>query len=331
MVLASLTMTMLKRRWRMSNKSPYKIDLENWYNLLPTNVPSQIPLNPFPTVRKHETYLLPEEEGIRFDQGKTPVHLLPPELLIEVAKVLDFGAKKYSFNYRTEWDRLLDAKDVIKIKITTPTTDVVHVMKKNSEELILSSQNDKDKTVGIGRNEIQTKLRNTPDVGLLIQDAVNEMRKLGEKTGFVNWGLRKNNLLNTSQKDVPFVDPVNTFTLTIVTTQGSFEESYALNTTMDLDFWETIWWDLCKQFSISKPLNGVGTRNWEKGMDWSRVYSSLMRHLLAWWNGEDNDPETGLPHVAHIATNAAFLVAYNARNVGKDDRPVKEKTIGTTS
>jgi hypothetical protein len=64
-------------------------------------------------------------------------------------------------------------------------------------------------------------------------------------------------------------------------------------------------------------------RNWEKGMDWSRVEASLRRHLLRWKMGEDIDPETGLLHVAHIATNAAFLIAYTRRGVGNDDRPSK--------
>ena len=62
-------------------------------------------------------------------------------------------------------------------------------------------------------------------------------------------------------------------------------------------------------------------RNWEKGMDWSRVYASLMRHLVRWQEGEDIDPETGLNHIAHVACNAAFLLAYINRENGKDDRP----------
>lgn len=64
-----------------------------------------------------------------------------------------------------------------------------------------------------------------------------------------------------------------------------------------------------------------GDRNWEKGMDWSRPYSALLRHLLAWWGGEDNDPETGKSHLWHVATNAAFLVAYEERKIGNDNRP----------
>jgi hypothetical protein len=64
-----------------------------------------------------------------------------------------------------------------------------------------------------------------------------------------------------------------------------------------------------------------GGRNWEKGMDFSRPFSATMRHLTAWWQGEDHDPETGLSHLAHAACNTLFLLAYSLRGVGRDDRP----------
>ncbi len=64
-------------------------------------------------------------------------------------------------------------------------------------------------------------------------------------------------------------------------------------------------------------------RNWEKGMDWSIPYGAMRRHQAAWWNGEKIDKESGLPHMAHILCNAAFLLAYEQRQVGTDDRPVE--------
>ncbi len=63
-----------------------------------------------------------------------------------------------------------------------------------------------------------------------------------------------------------------------------------------------------------------GDRNWEKGMEWGRVYGALQRHLTAWWAGEECDPETGKTHLAHAACCIAFLLAYEARGIGKDDR-----------
>lgn len=62
-------------------------------------------------------------------------------------------------------------------------------------------------------------------------------------------------------------------------------------------------------------------RNWEKGMDWGRVFSALMRHMWSWWRKEGTDPDTGLSHLAHAGCCILFLLAYEKRNVGKDDRP----------
>lgn len=61
-------------------------------------------------------------------------------------------------------------------------------------------------------------------------------------------------------------------------------------------------------------------RNWEKGMEWSRVYGALQRHMAAWWGGEDTDSETGLSHLAHAGCCIMFLLSYEKRNVGLDDR-----------
>lgn len=62
-------------------------------------------------------------------------------------------------------------------------------------------------------------------------------------------------------------------------------------------------------------------RNWELGMNWSRVFGALMRHMWAWWRGEDVDSETGKSHLWHAGCCIAFLIAYEQRKVGQDDRP----------
>lgn len=62
-------------------------------------------------------------------------------------------------------------------------------------------------------------------------------------------------------------------------------------------------------------------RNWELGMNWSRVFGALQRHLWAWWGGEAKDAETGYSHLWHAACCLAFLIAYEARGTGTDDRP----------
>ena len=61
-------------------------------------------------------------------------------------------------------------------------------------------------------------------------------------------------------------------------------------------------------------------RNWEKGMAYSRLFSALMRHCWAWFRGERLDPETKLHHLAHAACCVLFLLTYELRSIGKDDR-----------
>lgn len=62
--------------------------------------------------------------------------------------------------------------------------------------------------------------------------------------------------------------------------------------------------------------------NWANGngFEWSRLSGAMMRHMLAWSNGEDNDPESGLSHLYHAGCMLAFLVAHVERNKGVDDR-----------
>ena len=66
-------------------------------------------------------------------------------------------------------------------------------------------------------------------------------------------------------------------------------------------------------------------RNWERGLDYSRIYGALLRHILAWWEGEDLDPESGLNHLHHVGCCAMFLQTFVERGMNWcDDRPKPE-------
>lgn len=83
---------------------------------------------------------------------------------------------------------------------------------------------------------------------------------------------------------------------------------------------------------LTKVLTGgaqkYGDHNWSKngGMRWTRCYSSMMRHIQAWYGGEDTDPESGLSHLAHAMCNLSFLMEYERINQDGDDRPFKRKS-----
>src|SRR5512141_2583888 len=61
---------------------------------------------------------------------------------------------------------------------------------------------------------------------------------------------------------------------------------------------------------------GYGTRkhdrmNFMKGYTWALSTDALFRHFLAFLNGEQNDPESGLPHMAHAAWHALALTTFS--------------------
>ena len=64
-----------------------------------------------------------------------------------------------------------------------------------------------------------------------------------------------------------------------------------------------------------------GDRNWEQGFDWSGPYASMMRHLQAWFAGEDFDPESGMSHLAHAACNLQMLQQFEYTHKAGDNRP----------
>ena len=64
--------------------------------------------------------------------------------------------------------------------------------------------------------------------------------------------------------------------------------------------------------------------NWKKVPDAKRRYfNATIRHMTAWIEGEENDPETGLPHLAHAGCCVLFLLAMTP---DKTDSAERQKT-----
>ena len=89
------------------------------------------------------------------------------------------------------------------------------------------------------------------------------------------------------------------------------------------DPWHLAPWDAFRAIVTVLRFGAAkyGDRNWEGGMAWSRPFSALMRHLTAWWSGEKADPETGYSHLWHAGCCVVFLIAFEMRGIGSDDRP----------
>lgn len=57
------------------------------------------------------------------------------------------------------------------------------------------------------------------------------------------------------------------------------------------------------------------------GVRASVYYDAAMRHLMAWWEGEDIDPDSGLPHTVKAMACMAVLRDAQINNKLSDDRP----------
>ena len=68
------------------------------------------------------------------------------------------------------------------------------------------------------------------------------------------------------------------------------------------------------------------SHNWRGGYDWSLSYAALQRHLSRFWDGEDNDPESGLPHLSHAGFHILALLEFMHTNRQKDDRYATAKS-----
>lgn len=74
-----------------------------------------------------------------------------------------------------------------------------------------------------------------------------------------------------------------------------------------------------------------GQFNFMAGMSYMRLLGSVVRHTTAFIRGEDNDPESGLRHLAHAIYDCFMLLEFIHRKVGTDDRFKGLPTVGDDS
>ena len=60
--------------------------------------------------------------------------------------------------------------------------------------------------------------------------------------------------------------------------------------------------------------------NWRGAPTNEEYINALLRHVMNWVNGEDNDVESGLPHLAHAAWNCLALLQLKMDGRAEDAR-----------
>lgn len=69
-----------------------------------------------------------------------------------------------------------------------------------------------------------------------------------------------------------------------------------------------------------------GGYNWRAmGVQSSIYYAAMRRHMAKWFNGEDTDPKTGVPHLANALACIAVLIDSIEQGNLNDDRPPRQQ------
>lgn len=78
--------------------------------------------------------------------------------------------------------------------------------------------------------------------------------------------------------------------------------------------------EICKVLEFGKKKYAADNWRDHGGFAWRRLIGAGLRHLFAFAGGEDNDPETGFSHIAHLGCCVLFLLEHILKGLGNDDR-----------
>lgn len=81
---------------------------------------------------------------------------------------------------------------------------------------------------------------------------------------------------------------------------------------------------------LTEGAKKYDSRNWEKGIEYGRIFGAATRHLVSFWNAYldggsgINEEDGNESHLDHALTELMFLSAYEKRGMKAfDDRPRK--------
>ena len=84
-------------------------------------------------------------------------------------------------------------------------------------------------------------------------------------------------------------------------------------------------WEVAKVMTFGAQK--YGRFNWKGGIDYSRLADAACRHIIQFMEGEDNDKEFGLSHLAHAACSILMLLEETTMNKPELDDRYKTEAI----
>lgn len=300
--------------------------------------------------------------SLKKDAGKVRMELLPPLALKRIAQVFTFGAKKYTkiedLNTLTLFKLCQEnGLNVTQIKKCLEGECVEIVTKSGLRKLIPSTQKTKESLQKSEENEIENVFVSKRELETNAPKERQDTKNCNGKKDSLSLGLQKPLIRSFVTEDAVYAERLNIFTLIMTIQQESSEEFFVVSATTELECLETMFGVLKERSIISKELlirnNKITTEGswaWSKGIEYSRIYAAMHRHLNAWYSGEthDFDPNcagciapvlssasepcnvhTGQSHLHNAGACIMMLIEMEELRPDLDDRP-KHYGEGTT-
>lgn len=232
--------------------------------------------------------------------------LIPVEAMAAVARHYAVGAQKYS-----KYGECTCAPNATSDQ-STPEENVEHATTSGSSAITPNTQSDSKRKLSSG-----TQLTQTPSRSSELGDGLSRGRGHTSRTD--------SHAMNTTHS---WQDPAESAgshpsTSIMTTAQGRSGAGYATGATSAPATSKAGLPSTSRQHSTgcgALTIVSSGDHNWRKGYEWSKSYAAAMRHLTAFWSGEDIDPETGSPHPAAVVFHMNSLLVFMDEHSEFDDR-----------
>jgi hypothetical protein len=254
-------------------------------------------------------------EGVKHDTGKPDLSMVSWELMEAVARVREFGAKKYT----KYGECTCSANDVKKKSLSALRTCVRHVTtlltSKNRpiEPAISNICGSTAKTTGNGL---------TQKSALMLLEALNISSENDAKTSSACTSLTTPDWTESLHRlVVQYVDLLTSSASITATKQIELETDFVKRVTSLWDSWnEQGGWTKHSPTCPGLRIQVEGRGQWKRGFKVTRSCAAALRHIFQFLAGETLDPESGESHLAHAVCSLEHAIYDMKHHPANDDR-----------
>lgn len=240
--------------------------------------------------------------AIKYDEGKPDFTYVSRELMINLAKVREYGSKKYTIykscncalNVNLNQNTLNNYVDAV---TTSSLNNLTPSMPKLSESIIKNGQEkiepEYGKSIKNGEEQESVKIMDCQRKSQMkdFQDPANSVAGLTESVSTTN--------IQRDSSEVLFAS------------HAMSDSDGSRNLNLEKKHSPT-----CESMQILR----TGKNNWKKGFKYSRSGAAALRHIFSFFDNEDLDPESGLSHIAHAIASLEHLLYDITHHPQLDDR-----------